>query len=459
MIGSLMYLTASRPNIMFAVSACSRHQVEAYSDSDYAGSHGDRKSITGGCQFLGKRLISWQCKKQTVVATSSTEAEYVAVASCCGQVLWIQNQMLYYGFNFMNTKIFIDNQSTICIVKNLVFHQRTKHIEIQHHFIRDAHEKNLIQAGLQYCWSYIRYALTHRPRIVFDSLVKQFWATTTVHNHEAWPSEIIATIDGNEVVVTESLIRTQLQLNDVNGLYEFTFHDVLDGMREIGYPTDGSGMIRNIRPIFDFTAKLFSNMKLNWDGPHMPLLAPMLVVLVGGDGADAVAAGAAAAHDVPPPLPPPIVPPTHSSSFTLGPSTAAQATSEPTPDSPRPPTPPPYPRSEEVGPTTSTRPPSPTRQTSFQEDISEGGDTGHAAAEVSDDTTMPFKRTSTTRRHLRKPFTSSASKHFQENIFAVEDILPAGEGIPAAGPTIPAGEGIPTGSTTIHAGSSIDPTV
>nr|GFA39632.1 putative ribonuclease H-like domain-containing protein [Tanacetum cinerariifolium] len=61
----------------------------AYSDSDYAGASLDRKSTTGGCQFLGCRLISWQCKKQTVVATSSTKAEYVATASCCAQVLWI----------------------------------------------------------------------------------------------------------------------------------------------------------------------------------------------------------------------------------------------------------------------------------------------------------------------------------------------------------------------------------
>ncbi|GJX56520.1 hypothetical protein Tco_0286417, partial [Tanacetum coccineum] len=92
----------------------------AYTDSDYAGASLDRKSTTGGCQFLGCRLISWQCKKQTVVANSTTKAEYI-------------------------TKIHIDNESTICIVKNLVFHLKTKHIEIRHHFIRDSNEKKLIQ--------------------------------------------------------------------------------------------------------------------------------------------------------------------------------------------------------------------------------------------------------------------------------------------------------------------------
>ncbi|GJZ74102.1 hypothetical protein Tco_0638248 [Tanacetum coccineum] len=140
MIGSLMYLTASRPDIMFAVCACASIHY-----SDYAGASLDRKSTTGGYQFLGKRLISWQCKKQTIVANSTTEAEYVAAANCCGKVLWIQNQMLDYGFNFMNTKIYINNESTICIVKNPVFHSKTKHIEIRHHFISDSYEKKLIQ--------------------------------------------------------------------------------------------------------------------------------------------------------------------------------------------------------------------------------------------------------------------------------------------------------------------------
>nr|GEV87468.1 uncharacterized mitochondrial protein AtMg00810-like [Tanacetum cinerariifolium] len=139
MIGSLMYLTSSRPDIMFAVCACARFQVTpkashlhavkrifkylkgkpllglwypkdspfdlvAYSDSDYAGASLDRKSTSGGCQFLGCRLISWQCKKQIVIATSSIEDEYIAGASCYAQVLWIQNQMLDYGLQALVNK-------------------------------------------------------------------------------------------------------------------------------------------------------------------------------------------------------------------------------------------------------------------------------------------------------------------------------------------------------------------
>ncbi|GJZ32165.1 putative ribonuclease H-like domain-containing protein, partial [Tanacetum coccineum] len=98
MIGSLMYLTSSRPDIMFAVCQPklglwypkdSPFDLVTYIDSDYAGASLDRKSTTGGCQLLGCRLISCQCKKQTVVANFTIKAEYVSASSCCGQVLWI----------------------------------------------------------------------------------------------------------------------------------------------------------------------------------------------------------------------------------------------------------------------------------------------------------------------------------------------------------------------------------
>ncbi|GJT03515.1 putative ribonuclease H-like domain-containing protein [Tanacetum coccineum] len=166
MIRLLMYLTASRLDIMFAICACARDSpfdLESFSDSDYAGASLDRKSTTGGCQFLGKRLISWQCKKQTIVANSTTEAKYVAAVNCCGQVLWIQNQMLDYGYNLMNTNIYIDNESTICIVKNPVSYSKTKYIEIRYHFIRDSYKKKLIQV-----------IKIHTDKNVADLLTKAF---------------------------------------------------------------------------------------------------------------------------------------------------------------------------------------------------------------------------------------------------------------------------------------------
>ncbi|GKG10953.1 hypothetical protein Tco_0342353, partial [Tanacetum coccineum] len=86
--------------------------------------------------------------------------------------------------------------------------------------------------------SSLRYALTHTPPVVFDSLVKQFWATAVVHPNAAGSHDLVATIDGREVVVTESLIRTQLQFDIANGIFDMPINDILEGMRVIGYPTD-----------------------------------------------------------------------------------------------------------------------------------------------------------------------------------------------------------------------------
>nr|GEV64737.1 hypothetical protein [Tanacetum cinerariifolium] len=204
MIGSLMYLTSLRPDIMFAVCACTRYQVKpkvshlhavkrifrylkgqpklglwypkdslfdlvAYTDSDYVGASLDRKSITRGCQFLGCRLISWQCKKQTAVANSTTEAEYMAASSCCGKVFWIQNQLLDYG---------------------------------------DCNEKKLIQM-----------IKIHTDKNVAELLTKafDFWSTVMAKtiNGEA---QLHGRVDGKKIIITKASIGRDLQVADEEGV-------------------------------------------------------------------------------------------------------------------------------------------------------------------------------------------------------------------------------------------------
>ena len=172
LIGSLLYLTASRPDIMFVVCLCARYQSDpkeshynaakrilkylqgskevglwypnkvslnliGFSDSDFAGCKVDRKSTSGTCHMLGSSLISWHCKKQACVALSTAEAEYIAAGSCCAQTLWLRQQLSDFGILLNNIPIKCDNTSAINLSRNPVMHSRTKHIEIRHHFLRE----------------------------------------------------------------------------------------------------------------------------------------------------------------------------------------------------------------------------------------------------------------------------------------------------------------------------------
>ncbi|XP_073017430.1 secreted RxLR effector protein 161-like [Primulina eburnea] len=172
LIGSLSYLTANRLDIMFVVCLCARFQsnpmqsyftvikrilkyhkrtinvglwypkdsslhILGYSDADYSGCKIDRKSTSSSCQLLGDRLISWFSKKQTSIATSTAEPEYLAAGSCCAQMVWIQQQLKDYGIQATESPIFCDNTSAIAITYNSVMHSRTKNIDIRHHFIRE----------------------------------------------------------------------------------------------------------------------------------------------------------------------------------------------------------------------------------------------------------------------------------------------------------------------------------
>ncbi|KAK6142848.1 hypothetical protein DH2020_023196 [Rehmannia glutinosa] len=180
MRGSLLYLTTSRPDVMYSVCLCARYQANpkithlkalkriiryiggttnleirytkdtntnlvGFSDSDWAGDVDDRKSTTGGCFYLGNNLVSWYSRKQNCVSLSTVESEYVAVGSCCSQLPWMNQMIEDYGLHSDILTIYCDNSSTIYISKNPVQHSRTKHIDIRHHFIRDLVEKNIIR--------------------------------------------------------------------------------------------------------------------------------------------------------------------------------------------------------------------------------------------------------------------------------------------------------------------------
>ncbi|KAJ9535601.1 hypothetical protein OSB04_un001260 [Centaurea solstitialis] len=139
-IGSLLYLTASRPDIMFATCVCA-----PFTDSDHAGCKLNRKSTSGACQFLGDKLVSWSSRKQNCVSLSTAEAEYVAAACCCSQVLWMKIQLADYGYTMHRIPIYCDSSSAIQIAANPVQHSRTKHIDIRYHFIKDHVKKGNVE--------------------------------------------------------------------------------------------------------------------------------------------------------------------------------------------------------------------------------------------------------------------------------------------------------------------------
>ena len=117
----------------------------ADADADWAGCQDTCWFTTGWCMYLGNSLISWKCKKQECVSRSSTEDEYRAMSSACSEILWLRGLLSDFGFAQSSpTSLHADNTRAIRITENLVFHERTKHIEVDCHFIRDEFKRVVI---------------------------------------------------------------------------------------------------------------------------------------------------------------------------------------------------------------------------------------------------------------------------------------------------------------------------
>nr|GEY57806.1 retrovirus-related Pol polyprotein from transposon TNT 1-94 [Tanacetum cinerariifolium] len=155
MVGALMYLTASRPDIMHATYTIHMglwypkdigFDLTAFLDSDHAGCLDSRKSTSGGIQFLGgDKLVSWSLKKQDCTSMSSAKSEYVSLSACCAQVLWMRTQLTDYGFHFDKIPMYCDSKATIVISCNSVQHSRTKHIDVRYNFIKENVKKGIVE--------------------------------------------------------------------------------------------------------------------------------------------------------------------------------------------------------------------------------------------------------------------------------------------------------------------------
>ena len=181
MIGSLLYLTATRPDVMHAVCQVARFQASpkdshllavkrifrylkgttkyglwypqgnhldlyAFTDADWEGYVDDRKSTSGETFYLGGCLVSWSNKKQSAISLSTAEAEYIVAANCCTQILWMKQMLADIHIHYDDhIPIFCDNTSSISISKNTVMHSKMKHIPIKFHFLQEQVLSNTIK--------------------------------------------------------------------------------------------------------------------------------------------------------------------------------------------------------------------------------------------------------------------------------------------------------------------------
>ncbi|GKE15550.1 retrovirus-related pol polyprotein from transposon TNT 1-94, partial [Tanacetum coccineum] len=180
MVGTLMYLTASRPDLTFAVCMCAQYQAKptekhlhavkrifkylrgivnrglwypkdssialtVYANADHAGCQDTRRSTSKSMQLLGDRLVSWSSKRQKSTTISSTKAEYIDLSGCCAQVLWMRSQLTDYGLRFNKILMYCNNKGAIVLCCNNVQHSRSKHIDIRFHFITEQVENGVVE--------------------------------------------------------------------------------------------------------------------------------------------------------------------------------------------------------------------------------------------------------------------------------------------------------------------------
>ncbi|GJR99532.1 retrovirus-related pol polyprotein from transposon TNT 1-94 [Tanacetum coccineum] len=220
MIGSLMYITSNRPDLVFVVFMYARYQAKptekhlnavkrifpylkgtidmglwyskdscitltAYADAEHARCQDTRQSTSGSAQVLGDKLFSWSSKKQKSIAIPSTKVEYVALSGCCAQILWMRSQLIDYRLKFNKIPLYCDNKSAITLGCNNVQHSRSKHLDVRYHFIKEQVENEVVELYFVRTEYQLADILTKAlPRERFNFLVEKLalgWLLEEIH--------------------------------------------------------------------------------------------------------------------------------------------------------------------------------------------------------------------------------------------------------------------------------------
>lgn len=220
LIGRLLYLCITRPDLVYAVhtlsqfvskpssqhmtaayrilkyikgtvgngilfSSDSNLELSAFSDADWGTCSTTRRSVTGFCTFLGESILSWRSKKQNTVSRSSAESEYRAMAHATCEVVWLRHLLEDFGISQKKpVPLFCDNQAAVYLTSNSTFHERTKHIELDCHIIRERYLKGIIKPLHIKRDSQLADIFTKAlPSTAFHSIVSKMGLHNIFHSH------------------------------------------------------------------------------------------------------------------------------------------------------------------------------------------------------------------------------------------------------------------------------------
>ncbi|GJW01068.1 retrovirus-related pol polyprotein from transposon TNT 1-94 [Tanacetum coccineum] len=269
MIGSLMYLKSSRPNLIYAVCLCVRYQAKhtekhlnevkrifrylkgtinmglwyskdtgmsliAYADTDHAGCQDTRHSTSRRSQFLGDKLVSWSSKKKKSTVISSIKAKYIALSGCCTQILWMHSQLTDYGFQFNKIPLYCDNKSAIALCCNNVQHSRAKHIDVCYHFIKEQVENGIVELYFVRTEYQLADIFTkHLPRERFNFLIEKLAQPVLSVFHRTMTTKAQQSALDNALVALENqrvIGKCNMRINPGMKPKEPTYQVVLDAL-------------------------------------------------------------------------------------------------------------------------------------------------------------------------------------------------------------------------------------